>query len=138
MLYAWKLCRLHMGKQINGNEWNILHLNTFCLFFNIFIFIFCFVVCFSFLFLWRKHGWEGAVVIWNGFIWSMIYFGCLLFFIVYFYLPCWQLYTLCWLTEKDSIAVSVFIYWLSLSNPNKNLMMRRAGLTTRIQLCWWI
>ena len=27
----------------------------------------------------------------------------------------------------DSIAVSLFVDWLSLSDPNNNLMMRRAG-----------
>ena len=41
----------------------------------------------------------------------------------------------------DSIAVSLFVDWLSLSNteseanPNNNLMMRRAGLSTSF-LCW--
>ena len=29
----------------------------------------------------------------------------------------------------DSIAVSLFVDWLSLSNPNNNLMMRRANLS---------
>ena len=29
----------------------------------------------------------------------------------------------------DSIAVSLFVDWLSLSNPNNNLVMRRSGLS---------
>ena len=32
--------------------------------------------------------------------------------------------------QLDSIAVSLFVDWLSLSNRNNNLMMRRAGLST--------
>ena len=36
----------------------------------------------------------------------------------------------------DSIAVSVFVDWLSLSeaNPNNNLMMRRAGLSRLVSM----
>ena len=34
----------------------------------------------------------------------------------------------------DIVAVSLFVDWLSLSNPNNNLMMRRAGLSKNLLL----
>ena len=54
-----------------------------------------------------------------------------------------------WTQGQDNITVSVFVLlWLSLTNtetnPNRNLMMRQAGLSTRGPICcftsgtrWW-
>ena len=36
----------------------------------------------------------------------------------------------------DSIAVSLFVDWLSLSDPNSNLMMRRAGSSQSSHSLW--
>ena len=36
----------------------------------------------------------------------------------------------------DSIAVSLFVDWLSLSDPNNNLMMRRAGSSQSSHSLW--
>ena len=47
-----------------------------------------------------------------------------------------QVVLICLRFAVDSIAVSVFVDWLSLSeaNPKNNLMMRRAGLPTLLDI----